>query len=70
MAIYILNPIAPKCFCEHRNGRNEKSGWMCGNENQFKKDGQCKLDEWCTGPYDKHSATYNHETLCTKGKIR
>ena len=58
-----------KCYCEHKNGRGEKNGIMCGMGPYFRKTETCSSNEWCTGPSNQHDSAPWDYNLCTEGKI-
>lgn len=69
-----------KCYCQHKNGRGERSGIMCGLVEiingtlfgDFTDISQCNGNEWCTGPSSKDESiqglNYGTDVLCTKGR--
>ena len=52
------------------NGGGEKSGWFCGRDGEFKRDGRCAIDAWCAGPFTAQTAivVYGQE-LCIGGRL-
>ena len=59
--------INDDCYCEHRNGADEKNAFLCKQGEAFIKSGQCKGDEWCVGPNNALDAVTGISELCTKG---
>ena len=58
-----------ECYCKRASKDTGSDGVVCRHENEYKKSGYCKSDEWCTGPSIIEEAT-TKERLCSKGKCQ